>query len=139
MIQSCGWLIDKSALARLTLTRESDLWQDRITRGMVHISPLTLLEVGFSARSETDWVSLQHEPPITDMPVEAVVPRAEARALEVQRLLARRGTHRGPGPADLLIAAAAEETGLTVLHVDKDFELIAEVTGQPMERLAGDF
>ncbi len=32
--------------------------------------------------------------------------------------------------------SAAELGGLTVLHVDKDFDLIAEVTGQPMERLA---
>jgi hypothetical protein len=26
-------------------------------------------------------------------------------------------------------------TGLTVLHVDEDFELIASLTGQPTERL----
>ena len=36
---------------------------------------------------------------------------------------------------DLLIAAVAELAGLTVLHLDEDFELIAEVTGQPVERL----
>jgi predicted nucleic acid-binding protein len=36
---------------------------------------------------------------------------------------------------DLMIAATAELASLTVLHVDKDFELIAEVTGQPLERL----
>jgi hypothetical protein len=35
----------------------------------------------------------------------------------------------------VLIAATAEVSGLTVLHVDKDFDLIAEVTGQPVERL----
>jgi predicted nucleic acid-binding protein len=35
---------------------------------------------------------------------------------------------------DLVIAAVAERSGLTVLHLDKDFELIAEVTGQPVER-----
>jgi hypothetical protein len=29
----------------------------------------------------------------------------------------------------------AERAGRTVLHVDKDFELIAEVTAQPLERL----
>jgi predicted nucleic acid-binding protein len=34
-----------------------------------------------------------------------------------------------------LIAATAELAQLTVLHLDKDFELIAEVTGQPVERL----
>jgi predicted nucleic acid-binding protein len=36
---------------------------------------------------------------------------------------------------DLIIAAAAELAGLTVLHLDKDFDVIAEVTGQPVERL----
>jgi hypothetical protein len=32
----------------------------------------------------------------------------------------------------LLVAAAAE---LTVLHMDRDFEVIAAITGQPLERL----
>ena len=37
---------------------------------------------------------------------------------------------------NLLVAATAELAGLTVLHVDKDIELIATITGQPTERLA---
>ena len=47
------------------------------------------------------------------------------------------GRERGSGPRrpDLLIAAIAELTNLAVLHVDKDFELIAAVTGQSLERL----
>ena len=49
--------------------------------------------------------------------------------------MTRRGHHRAPSVPDLLIAAVAEIAGLTVLHVDKGFELIAEVTGQPVERL----
>ena len=32
-------------------------------------------------------------------------------------------------------AATAEQAGLTVLHLDKDFELIAVITGQPCESL----
>ena len=55
--------------------------------------------------------------------------------MEVQRLLAERGQHRAPSIPDLLIAATAELAGRTVLHVDKDFELIAELTGQAVERL----
>ena len=51
-------------------------------------------------------------------------------------LLADRGQHRAPSIPDLLIAATAEKAGLTVLAVDKDFELIAGVTGQPVETLA---
>jgi len=36
---------------------------------------------------------------------------------------------------DLIIVATAEVAGLTVLHLDKNFATIAEVTGQPVERL----
>ena len=42
---------------------------------------------------------------------------------------------RAPSIPDLLIAATAELAELTVLHLDKDFELIALITGQPVERL----
>lgn len=69
------------------------------------------------------------------MPVEYLTPKIEDRALELQSVLAERGQHRAPSVPDLLIAATAELTELTVLHVDKDFELIAEITGQPVERL----
>jgi hypothetical protein len=43
--------------------------------------------------------------------------------------------HRAPSIPDLIIAATAELAGLTVLHLDKDFEVIAEITGQAVERL----
>jgi predicted nucleic acid-binding protein len=54
------------------------------------------------------------------------------RAIAVQGELARRGQHRLPIP-DLVIAAAAEAEGLTVLHYDSDFDRIAAVTRQPVE------
>lgn len=69
------------------------------------------------------------------MPVEYLTPAIEDRAVEVQTMLADLGRHRAPSVLDLLIAAAAELASLTVLHVDKDFELIASVTGQAIERL----
>jgi predicted nucleic acid-binding protein len=53
----------------------------------------------------------------------------------VQALLADRGHHGAPSVPDLLLAATGEFADLTLLHVDKDFELIAEATGQPVERL----
>ena len=70
------------------------------------------------------------------MPIEYLTPRIEDRAIELQSLLADQGKHRAPSIPDLVIAATAELAGLTVLHVDKDFELIAEITRQPTERLA---
>lgn len=74
-------------------------------------------------------------PPVSAMPVEHLTPAIEDRAVEVQLLLAGQGQHRAPSIPDVLIAAAAELAGLTVLHLDKDFELIAGITGQPTERL----
>lgn len=69
------------------------------------------------------------------MPVEYLTPKIEERAVEVPMSLADRGYHRAPSIPDLLVAATAELAELIVLHVDKDFDLIAEVTGQPLERL----
>ena len=53
----------------------------------------------------------------------------------MQVLLANRGHHHAPSIPDLLIAATVELAGLTVLLLDKDFGLIAELTGQASERL----
>jgi predicted nucleic acid-binding protein len=69
------------------------------------------------------------------MPVEYQTPVIEDRACEVQMLLADLGHHRAPSVPALMVAATAEMSGLTVLHLDKHFDLIAGVTGQPMERL----
>jgi hypothetical protein len=72
------------------------------------------------------------------MPVEYLSPAIEDRAVELQVALGERGHHRAASIPDLLIAATAELAQLTVLHDDKDFELIADVTGQPIERLTPD-
>jgi predicted nucleic acid-binding protein len=69
------------------------------------------------------------------MPIEYLTPAIEDRAVEVLGLLADRGQHRAPSIPDLIIAATAEFSGLTVLHLDKDFDVIADITGQPLERL----
>lgn len=57
------------------------------------------------------------------------------RARVVQEALGWRGYHRGPSAVDLLTAAAAEAVGAELWHCDRHFELIGEVTGQPMRRL----
>ncbi len=67
--------------------------------------------------------------------MECLTPAIEDRAVQVQIALADRGLHHAPSVPDLIIAATAELAGLTVLHLDKDFELIAELTAQPAERL----
>jgi predicted nucleic acid-binding protein len=127
------WLIDKSALNRINTA--SDDWLSRIQRGLVRISTVTLLEIGFSTRNLADHRLALGEPPVSSMTVERITPAIEARAVEIQMLLADRGQHRAPSIPDLLIAATAELARLTVLHVDKDFDLIAAITNQSIERL----
>jgi predicted nucleic acid-binding protein len=130
-----NWLIDKSALVRLAASSNAAEWAARIQRGVVRITTVTRLEVGYSARAGTDLRASLGRPPLAAMPVEYLTPAIEDRAVEVLTLLADRGQHRAPSIPNLLIAAAAELAGLTVLHVDKDFEIIAAITGQPLERL----
>ncbi len=130
------WLIDKSALIRLPQSPEVEEWASRIQRGLVRITNLTRLEVSYSARSGPDLRQGLQGPPVSNMPVEYLTPAIEDRAIEVVTLMADRGQHRAPSIPDLLVAATAELNNLTVLHLDKDFELIAQFTGQSIERIS---
>ena len=130
------WLIDTSALLRLGSCPDAATWAERIERGLLRIATVTRLEVGYSARSGPDLRAAVRRPPLAALPVEYQTPAIEDRALEVQMRLADQGHHRAPSVPDLIVAATAELAGLTVLHVDKDFELIANITGQDLERLA---
>ena len=130
------WLIDKSALVRLAASPDAGEWAGRIGRGLVRITTVTRLEAGYSARSGPELRAGLRQPPLSSMPVEYLTPAIENRAVEVLALLAERGQHRAPAIPDLIIAATAELAGLTILYLDQDFEVIAQVTGQPVERLS---
>lgn len=129
------WLIDRSALVRLASSPDAAKWSADIERALVRISTVTLLEVGYSAQTANELRAAHAGSPLAAMPVEYLTPKIENRAVEIQMLLAERGQHRAPAIPDLLIAAAADLAQLTVLHVDKDYDLIAAATGQPVERL----
>jgi predicted nucleic acid-binding protein len=131
-----SWLIDKSALVRLATSPDAAEWATRIQRGLVRIATVTRLEIGYSMRSGADLRAGLRRPPLSSMSVEYQTPAIEDRSMEILTLLADRGQHRAPSIPDLIIAATAELAGLTVLHLDKDFEIIADITGQPLERLA---
>ncbi len=61
-----------------------------------------------------------------------------SRAREIQLALAGSGDHRRVPPADLLIAAAAEEAGVVLVHYDRDYERIAAVSGLRHQWLVAD-
>ncbi len=128
---SVRWLIDKSALARAGKPQVARVLTPRIDGGLIAVSVVTELEVGFSARSKNDHDDILE---LLDRLVRIVLPvRAEQFARDTQRRLVERGQHRAVGVADLLVAATAHEAGLTVLHYDGDFDLVASVTAQACE------
>ena len=93
---------------------------------------ITDLERLFSARSGVEHREWREDATLRFARAE-IDERVLDRAIEVQGLLADRGQHRGANVPDLVVAAAAEQAGLTILHYDADFELIATITGQPTE------
>lgn len=131
-VSPARWLIDKSALARVHQPPVARVVLPQLVSGLVAVGIATELEMGFSARSVSDYAT-SRETVLDHLLAVSLSPRAESRAREVQAELVARGRHRSAGVADLLVAATAEVEGLTVWHYDADFDQIAEVTGQPME------
>jgi predicted nucleic acid-binding protein len=70
---------------------------------------------------------------MTELPITAAV---ATRARDLQLALAQRGYHRAASPVDLMAAAAAAEYDATVVHYDRDFDLIATVGGPRSEWVA---
>jgi predicted nucleic acid-binding protein len=124
-------LADKSALARLHHPEVAGRLLPLLDAGLVGTCALVELEVLYSTRTHEEYEQVRADRragyewfPVTDEVCD--------RALEVQRSLSARGQLRAVSLPDLLIAALAERHGLTVIHYDDDFDLVAAVTGQPM-------
>ena len=130
MAVSPSYLADKSALARMTHAGVAERLAPLILGGQVATCAVIDLEVLYSARSLGDYEEILAERGA--LPTLPLTEAVASRALDVQRLLARRGQHRVPVP-DLLIAATAEVNGVAVIHYDADYDRIARVTGQPAE------
>lgn len=131
MTTPAHWLVDKSAL-RPHVPAFADVLIPRIAAGRVGICLVTELEVGFSARSTKHFERTREDVLSPLVPV-GMPYRAEDRAREIQAALVARGQHRAVGVPDLMVAATADVEGLTVLHYDADFDMVAAITGQPTE------
>jgi predicted nucleic acid-binding protein len=123
------FLVDNSVWARVGRPAVREVMDVLADRREIATCGVIDLEVLFSARSGAEHARAAEDRRALSRL--AMPDELWARAAEVQGLLARRGQHRATSIPDLLIAATAEHHGATVLHYDADFELIAEVTGQP--------
>ena len=128
------YLIDKSALARMGHPRVQARLGPIIEAGEAATCAIVELEVLYSTRNQSDHTRTRTRRALAYRHI----PLTEGmfrRAIDVQGLLAVHGRHRLPIP-DLIIAAAAEAAGMTVLHYDADFDAIAAVTHQEVEWVA---
>jgi predicted nucleic acid-binding protein len=128
-----GWLVDKSAAARA----DDPALGPRLAElaGSLFVCAVGELEQLYSARSARDYDRLQSDLRATFELVPAP-PDLLDRALALQRDLAHHHGmwHRTPIP-DLLIAETALHHGLGVVHVDGDYDRIAEVRPLVLRRL----
>jgi predicted nucleic acid-binding protein len=126
------FLADTSALARLPHPAVDKRLSPLIEAGLVATCGVVELEVRRTARTskEYDAVAARRTVAYEWLPCND---SEWQRALDVQQELARRGRLRGVKLPDLLVASTAERHDVVVLHYDHDFDLIAGVTGQPVE------
>jgi hypothetical protein len=120
-------LVDTSVLTRLRSDAVLGVVRPLAAAGNLGRARISDLEIGFSARNATEWDQLIGALEAFEL-VETTSNHVQ-RAKQVQRALAAKN-QRGRKIPDLLVAAAAEETGVGILHYDADFDLIASVTGQ---------
>ncbi|MGH3813197.1 MAG: PIN domain nuclease [Pseudonocardiaceae bacterium] len=124
-------LVDKSAWARLAKPAVAQVVLPLLSAGRLAVCGMTELEVLYSVRSAEE----HHRVRLELRGLERLPTPDEVwdRAVDVHSALAERGQHRAVAIPDLIIAAAAERHDISVLHYDRDFDVIAEVTGQPVE------
>jgi predicted nucleic acid-binding protein len=120
------YLADKSAFEQQRHSDAADgLLKALAVDGALFMTEIVALELLYSARNRADYDARWDG--LSTLPWLQLTAGVSARALTIQRELAGRGQHRRPIP-DLLVAATALEHDATVLHYDRDFDLIAEVT-----------
>lgn len=101
-----------------------------IEAGLVATCAMVDFEMLWSTRSATEYETVRHnrDAGYDRLPIEDIDWR---RALLVQSELWSSGEQRSVPLPDLLIAAVAERNRVVVVHYDADYDLIAEITGQP--------
>jgi predicted nucleic acid-binding protein len=126
------YLADTSAVARLRHPQVAVVLAPLIESGVLTTCGVIEFELGWAPWSGAEFDQVRAD---RDAGYEGLATHDEdwRRALDVQGALWRGGRIRAVGLPDLLIAAVAERERVTVLHYDGDYELIAQITGQPVQ------
>lgn len=122
-------LADTSVWARQQRRGIIEWFPRAVEEGRIAVCDMVVMEILTSAVDAADFTALEQA--LLACPWQRIEPGDWDRARQVYGLLARQPLHhRSVKIPDLLIAAVAERTGITVLHYDEDYDRIAAVTGQ---------
>lgn len=130
LVDTSAWIVaPRDAAARRLLA-------DLAPRYLAATTEPVMFELLTTARDSREMRDRRLQ--LAALDVMSVDARDWERAFDVYELLAARGPlhHRQVARTDLLVAAVAERNRVPVLHYDHDFDLIAEVTGQPVRWIA---
>ncbi len=120
------FIADKSAFEQQRHSSVADgLLKALAADGALFMTETVALELLYSARSPSDYE--ERWDGLATLPWLHLTDAVARRALDIQRLLAAVSAHRRPIP-DLIVAATALEYGATVLHYDRDFDVMAGAT-----------
>ena len=111
-------------------------FDEALVDGELATCDMVRLELLHSARSAAEFAEICEE--LAALPDCPIAKQQWNRALWVYEQLSAQGgaSQRSVKHPDLLIAAAAEATDVSVLHYDADYDRIAAITGQPTRWLA---
>ena len=125
-------LADTSVWARKSHPALRDWFISAVEAGDIAGCDMVALELLHSARNPAEFALV--EDGLRGLPWVEMGAACWQRAREVYRALGSRPgvMQRSVKHPDLLIAAAAERAGITLVHYDADYEAIAEITGQPV-------
>ena len=109
-------------------------FESRVLADEIATCPIVAMELLWTARTPAEFHELRED--LDALPQVEITAIAWKRAVDVWDALAEQGRHRQVKWVDLIVAAAAEVAGVALCHYDRDFEVIAAVTGQPERALA---
>jgi predicted nucleic acid-binding protein len=120
------YIADKSAWARSDRSVVSADWQRAIAAGQIATCPIVKIELLYSARDSADFDELEARlARLLDIPITR--PVTDVAITAMRELARRRPLHHRVALPDLLIAAAAQDAGVGVLHYDHHYDRLAEV------------
>lgn len=133
---SNGWLVDTSALAVAQQPAVAERLARMLRAGVLWSCPVTELEALVVAGGDPREYQVLAEERRAAYNLAPFGPAVGERALSLQGRLVRRDRTEVVSPRDLLVAATAIESELTLLHHDPVFERLGACTALEQEAVA---